>query len=609
MKRFATLALGALTLAACQSDPVAPSVTSSAAERTLAPVTTSLNRTTAAAKAVPGRYIVMLKQGNAVDLASVAWALLPGGRGRVSHVFAGALRGFVADIDDADAAALAQNASVLAVEPDVEMQASAGGTETSAPWGLDRLDQTALPLNTSYSYATDGSGVTVYIVDTGINYGHTDFGGRATAGYDAITSGGTAADCNGHGTHVAGTVAGTKYGVAKAPRLVGVRVLDCAGSGSSSGVIAGLDWVLQQKQANPSRPMVVNMSLGGGVSTALDNAVTSLVNAGVTVVVAAGNSTADACTQSPARAAAAITVGATDKTDTFASFSNYGTCVDVDAPGVNITSDYYTSTTATAVMSGTSMASPHTAGAAALYLAANPSATPAQVASALTTNASANRVTGAPAGTPNRLLYVGFLGAAPAPTNAAPTATITAPASGASVTKGASVTFTGSGTDAEDGALSGASLVWTSSIDGQIGTGATFATTSLSAGTHTITLRARDSKGATGTTTRTITVTAPATPPPTTVSRVFVYAKSGIDLSTWTMKLGATAQFAVLAYDASGKSVSLAGRTVTFASAAPAVLSVNAATGVGTAVAKGTFSVRATIDGVTGSTGNMSVVP
>jgi subtilisin family serine protease len=608
MKRFATLALGALALAACQSDPVAPSATSASAERALAPVTPSLNRTNAAAKRIPGRYIVMLKQGGAVDIASLA-AMLPGGRGRVKHIFANALHGFVADIDDADADVLAQNASVLAVEPDVEMEASASGTQTSAPWGLDRLDQTALPLNASYAYATDGSGVTVYIVDTGINYGHTDFGGRATAGYDAITSGGTAADCNGHGTHVAGTVGGAKYGVAKAARLVGVRVLDCAGSGSSSGVIAGLDWVLQQKQGNPTRPMVVNMSLGGGVSTALDNAVTSLVNAGVTVVVAAGNSTADACTQSPARVPAAITVGATDQTDTFASFSNYGTCVDLDAPGVSITSDYYTSTTATATMSGTSMASPHVAGAAALYLAAHPGATAAQVASALNTNASANRVAGAPAGTPNRVLYVGFLGGAPVATNAAPTATITAPASGASVTQGTSVTFTGSATDAEDGALSGAALVWTSSINGQLGTGTSVATSSLSVGTHTITLTARDSKGATGTTTRTITVTAPTTPPSTTVSRVFVHATSGIGGPSWSMKVGATAQFAVIAYDASGKTLSLAGRTVTFTSTAPAVLKMNATSGLGTAAATGSFAVRATVDGVTGGTGNMTVVP
>jgi hypothetical protein len=372
-------------------------------------------------------------------------------------------------------------------------------------------------------------------------------------------------------------------------------------------VIAGLDWVLQQKQGNPTRPMVVNMSLGGGVSTALDDAVTNLVNAGVTVAVAAGNSTADACTQSPARVPAAITVGATDKTDAFASFSNYGTCVDLEAPGVSITSDYYTSTTATAIMSGTSMASPHTAGAAALYLAANPSATPAQVASALTTNASANRVTGAPAGTPNRVLYVGFLAGAPLVTNKAPTATITAPASGASVTQGTSVTFTGSGTDAEDGALSGAALAWKSSINGQIGTGTSFATSGLSVGTHTITLTAKDSKGATGTATRTITVTAPTTPPSTTVSRVSVYATSGIGGPWWAMRVGATAQFAVTAYDANGGTLSLAGRTVTFASTASTVLKMNATTGLGTAVATGAFAVRATVDGVSGVTGTMNV--
>jgi len=552
---------------------------------------------------------VLLRKGAVPNVASAAATMVAGEHGKVNRVFS-AIDGFVADIADTSAVKISRDSKVVAVVPDMVVQASASGTETSAPWGLDRLDQSALPLSGTYTYGNDGSGVTVYIVDTGILYGHTDFGGRATAGYDAVTSGGTAVDCNGHGTHVAGTVGGTKYGVAKNVQLVGVRVLDCTGSGSSSGVIAGLDWVLQQKQANPSRPMVVNMSLGGGASTALDNAVASLTSAGVTVVVAAGNSTADACTQSPARAPSAITVGATDNTDHFASFSNYGTCVDLDAPGVSITSDYYTSSTATATMSGTSMATPHTTGAAALYLSANPSATPAQVTSALTSNATASKVVGAPAGTPNLLLYVGFLaGATPPPPNQPPTATITAPANGASFTQGGTVTFTGTGTDPEDGALSGASLVWTSSLNGQIGTGASVSTASLSVGTHVVTLTAKDSKGATSVASRTVTVTAPSSTTAPAVAHVFVYAKSGIGGPSWQMHVGATAQFATIAYDANGKALSLAGRSVSFASSAPAVLSVNAATGVGTGVAPGTFAIKVTIDGVTGSSGNMSVIP
>ena len=504
-KTFAAGALAALSLVACQSDTLAPT----ASDAGLSPVAPARALGVTPGQQIPGRYIVLLRP-SVLGASAVASSMMGTAHGSVRQVYSsGVIHGFVADLADSAAAALSHDARVLLVEPDAVVTALAGGTQTAATWGLDRIDQTALPLSTTYTYGNDGSGVTVYVVDTGINYGHTDFGGRATPGYDAVTTGGGAVDCHGHGTHVSGTVGGAKYGVAKNVSIVGVRVLDCSGNGSNTGVIAGLNYVLQQKQANPSRPMVVNMSLGGGASTALDNAVASLTNAGVTVVVAAGNSTANACTQSPSRAPSAITVGATDKTDHFASFSNFGTCVDIDAPGVSISSDYIGSTTATASMSGTSMASPHVAGAAALYLAANPTATAAQVVAALTANATPNAIIGVPASTVNRLLNVSFLGGA-APVNQAPTAAITAPTNGASVVQGTSVSFAGTGTDPEDGALSGASLVWTSSRDGQIGTGASFATTTLSIGTHTITLTAKDSKGATGTATRMVTVTAPS---------------------------------------------------------------------------------------------------
>jgi subtilisin family serine protease len=274
-------------------------------------------------------------------------------------------------------------------------------TQGGADWGLDRMDQRALPLNGTYTYKADGSGVTVYIIDTGINFTHSEFGGRASAGVDEITAGGNAADCNGHGTHVAGTVGGSTYGVAKNVRLVAIRVLDCSGSGTTSGVIAGIDWVT----ANRTLPAAANMSLGGDFSQALNDAVARSVAAGVVYAVAAGNSAVDACATSPASAPDAITVGATDANDAFASFSNYGTCVKINAPGVGITSAWIGSNAATATASGTSMAAPHVAGAAAAYLQKNPGATPAQVRAALTGAATSSVIQSIGAGTVNLLVF------------------------------------------------------------------------------------------------------------------------------------------------------------------------------------------------------------
>ena len=265
--------------------------------------------------------------------------------------------------------------------------------QTGATWGLDRTDQRGLPLSTTYSYNNTGSGVRAYIIDTGIRLNHTQFGGRASSGFDAV-DGGSADDCNGHGTHVAGTVGGSAYGVAKNVSLVAVRVLDCGGSGSWSGVIAGMDWVAN----NHVKPAVANMSLGGGASTAVDNALANLISKGVTVGVAAGNGNRggrqqDACNYSPARVTAAITVGATDKTDTKTSWSNYGPCVDIFAAGSGITSAWHTSTSAINTISGTSMATPHVVGVAALYLQSNSNADPASVATALKGNATSGVVT------------------------------------------------------------------------------------------------------------------------------------------------------------------------------------------------------------------------
>lgn len=318
-------------------------------------------------------------------------------RGKLKHVYKHAINGFSVEMSEADAEEMAQDYRVLFVEEDGVVTADA--TQSNPPWGLDRIDQRNRPLSGTYTYNWTGSGVRAYIIDTGIRTAHTQFGGRASNVFDAF--GGNGQDCNGHGTHVAGTVGGSTYGVAKSALLRGVRVLNCSGSGSTSGVIAGVDWVRQ----NHIAPAVANMSLGGGVSSALDTAVNNLHNAGVAIAVAAGNSNTNACNSSPARAVNAITTGSTTSTDARSSFSNYGTCLDIFAPGSSILSAWYTSNTATATLSGTSMASPHVAGVAALYKQANPSASSTTIRNAIVNNATTGVVTNAGTGSPNRLLY------------------------------------------------------------------------------------------------------------------------------------------------------------------------------------------------------------
>jgi subtilisin family serine protease len=352
------------------------------------------------------RVIVRLQPGADPD----AEARNASGAGAaVSHTFRNVFRGFAAGVPEQALRGLQNNPRVVEITPDDPVRGSA--TQTEPPWGLDRIDQRALPLSSSYTYLDDGAGVTAYVIDSGVLAEHTDLGGRVRSGYTSISDGRGTSDCNGHGTHVAGTVAGTRAGVAKAVRPVAVRVLDCTGSGATSGVIAGLDWAAGDHA--PGTPAVANLSLGGPANANLDAAVQGLINDGVTVVAAAGNENVDACTSSPARAGAALTVGATDRNDARASFSNYGTCVDLFAPGVGISSDWYTSTTATASLSGTSMAAPHVAGVAALLLSSQPALTPAQVAEQLRSWATTDVVGNPGSGSPNRLLH---LPNAPTPT-------------------------------------------------------------------------------------------------------------------------------------------------------------------------------------------------
>ncbi|MBT8224101.1 MAG: S8 family peptidase [Dactylosporangium sp.] len=357
-------------------------------------------------------YIVVLKPGvAATEGATRATKRLTSQYGgAVDEEYNDAVPGFSTKMPEQAAKRLAANASVAYVEQD--RMVTLAETQTNPPsWGLDRLDQESLPLDKSYTPSTAASNVTVYMMDSGIRATHRDLIVRARSGYDFIDNHRDATDCHGHGTHVAGTIGGTTHGVAKGVSLIAVRVLNCQGSGSYSGVIKAIDWVTAQT----ARPAVVNMSLGGAASDAMDAAIRASTAAGITYVVSAGNAGSDACAYSPARAPETITVGATDATDTRANFSNYGACVDLFAPGVGITSTWIGSNTAVRVASGTSMASPHAAGAAALYLADNPSATPAQVRSALTSRALTGYVKNPGAGSPNRLLSVGIAAPAPAP--------------------------------------------------------------------------------------------------------------------------------------------------------------------------------------------------
>ncbi|MFD0202845.1 MULTISPECIES: S8 family peptidase [Saccharothrix] len=445
---------------------------------------------------------------------------------KVDFTYRHAFKGFAGTLSERDARRLAAEPGVAYVQQNGEVKATA--TQPNPPsWGLDRIDQRDLPLNSSYTYPNDGTGVTAYIIDTGIRTTHSDFGGRASWGTNTVDSNNT--DCNGHGTHVAGTVGGTAHGVAKGVRLIAVKVLNCQGSGSFAGVAAGIDWVTGH---HTSGPAVANMSLGGsGSDPTGEAAVRNSIADGVTYAIASGNSNANACNFTPARVAEAITVNASTNTDARASFSNWGTCTDIFAPGQNITSAWMTNDTATNTISGTSMAAPHVAGGAAVLLGATPSLTPAQVADAMIANSTPNKITSPGTGSPNRLLFVntGDPGGPGSPSVTPPgnqTGSVGTATSLQLKASGGTSPYTWSATGLPPGLAIAAS---TGLISG----------TPTTAGTYTVTATATDSAGKTGSTTFTWAINPPggscAAPGEKVVNGGFESGTTGWSNATYTI--------------------------------------------------------------------------
>jgi subtilisin family serine protease len=392
-----------LLLAGCGEDGSSP----------IAPAPEAGPAGAAASRAAHGKYIVVFRD-DVRDVPGLANALVRQHGGSLVAVYQHALRGFGASLPPAAVEALARNPQVAYVEPEIILTGSCSSYISStpqcgAPWGLDRVDARNVQDGVYDQFFGNGAGVNVYVLDSGIRFSHAEFGGRAVSGYDFVSNDSDASDCFGHGTQVAGNIGGATYGVAKSVQLVSVRVLDCSNGGSSLGVVSGIDWVT----ANHAKPAVANMSLGGSVSTAIDAAVRRSISAGITYVVAAGNSNISACNVSPARVGEAVTVGASNSSDarwvtSSTSASNFGTCLDMFAPGQNTTSAAHTGDTDTRVNTGTSFASPHAAGAAALLLANYPSYTPAQVQANLKQNTSDGYLSNIGTGSPNKLLYVGL---------------------------------------------------------------------------------------------------------------------------------------------------------------------------------------------------------
>ncbi|WP_229830186.1 S8 family peptidase [Actinoplanes ianthinogenes] len=446
--------------------------------------------------AVPGRYIVTLKDH--ASIGDQASALTRRFGGQLRHVYDQVQHGFSATLPESQARKLAADPAVASVEQ--VQRISVQDTQSNPPnWGDDRIDQRSLPLDRSFTYpANPGQGVTVYVLDTGLNANHTEFTGRVGQGIDIVDNDSSPSDCHGHGTHVAGTAVGTTYGIAKKARIVSVRVLDCQGTGTNDDLIAGINWV----RSNAQKPAVANYSIGCGsrcTSQAMDSAVSSLISSGVQFVQAAGNSGDDACYYSPQAVAAAITVGNSTSADARNSTSNYGSCLDIFAPGTSIVSASYSSNTGSATMTGTSMASPHVTGAAAAYLGANPSATPAQVRDALVGNGTTGKITSPGSASPNVLLYTGFIGGGTPgdPTIANPGTQSTPLGQEADL----QLTVTG-GTKPYSWKASGLPAGLAIGADsGQI------SGTPTTAGTSTVTVTVTDSTGKTGSTTFTWTVT------------------------------------------------------------------------------------------------------
>ena len=462
-------------------------------------------------------YLVTLAPGTGAVAPLVAGLQARYG-GSVRFTYSHALRGFSVTLPSAAADRLAQDPLVSLVEPNVAMRVD--DVQTGAQYDLDRTDQRS-GLDGKYTYNATGAGVTAYDLDTGIRASHVQFGGRASVGYDAVGDGQNGVDCNGHGTHTAGSIAAATYGMAKQARVVAVRVLGCDGSGAADQIIAGLDWVA----AHAVHPAVANMSIGTtvGTSSTIDAAVRGLVNSGVPIAVSAGNGygnglyAENACTHSPSDEPLALTVSAVDNTDTKPIWANYGSCVDLFAGGVDVNSTWYTSDTATSLDTGTSMSSPHVAGAAAMYLSTNPTATPAQVATFLTSQATSGAVKSAGSGSPNKLLYVGGItGGGGGGGNVAPSASFT------TTTSGLSVTATDTSTDS-DGTI--ASRAWAFG-DGATASGTPVSHTYAAAGTYTVTLTVTDNGGATASTTRSVTVSTTGDPDPSTPTLTSGVAKS-----------------------------------------------------------------------------------
>jgi subtilisin family serine protease len=448
------------------------------------------------AQVIPDEYIVVLDS----SVRDVAGAAAQSGAVVLAQ-WEHALKGFAVRANAGQLRALRADPRVVLVEPNARVSKLVTQTPTPS-WGLDRIDQANLPLDNAFTYANTGTGVHAYIIDTGIRSTHIEFTGRIGNGFSSVNDGNGTNDCDGHGTHVSGTVGGSTYGVAKGVTLHPVRVLDCTGSGTWTGVISGINWVA----ANRILPAVANMSLGGSFLSSINTATTNLVAAGVFTAVASGNSATDACTTSPASTPNATTVNSSTASDARSSFSNYGTCTDIFAPGSGIVSAYNTSNSASATLSGTSMASPHVAGAGALYLAANPTHTPAQADAALKNNATLNKITNPGTGSPNRLLNIGFIGGG-TPGNQAPHAEFTISCQGAVNPRYCLLDAVAS---TDDNGIGNLTFVWTNNGGRPPKTGLTakyyWATPGSYQNTFDVTLTATDAGGLSNAVTKTVVI-------------------------------------------------------------------------------------------------------